>query len=53
MLAPINNDLPSKASICKPIGQENKGAQLLTKMGWTPGFGLGKNLSGISEPVGF
>lgn len=39
------------ASVYKPIGDENKGAKLLAKMGWTPGQGLGKSKTGISEPV--
>ncbi|TNN21291.1 RNA-binding protein [Schistosoma japonicum] len=39
------------ASVYKPIGDENKGAKLLAKMGWTPGQGLGKRKTGISEPI--
>ncbi|VDP55938.1 unnamed protein product [Schistosoma mattheei] len=39
------------ASVYKPIGDENKGAKLLAKMGWTPGQGLGKSKTGISEPI--
>ncbi|CAH8541948.1 unnamed protein product [Heterobilharzia americana] len=33
---------PTPASVYKPIGNENKGAKMLAKMGWTPGQGLGK-----------
>ncbi|CAH8500858.1 unnamed protein product [Schistosoma turkestanicum] len=42
---------PTPASVYKPISDENKGAKLLAKMGWTPGQGLGKSKSGISEPI--
>ncbi|CAH8554962.1 unnamed protein product [Schistosoma rodhaini] len=42
---------PTPASVHKPIGDENKGAKLLAKMGWTPGQGLGKSKTGISEPI--
>nr|CAH8847128.1 unnamed protein product [Trichobilharzia regenti] len=42
---------PTPASVYKPIGDENKGAQMLTKMGWTPGQGLGKSKIGIAEPI--
>ncbi|KAL3310477.1 Angiogenic factor with G patch and FHA domains 1 [Cichlidogyrus casuarinus] len=41
----------NKASVDKPISEDNKGAKLLSKMGWTPGSGLGKNKSGIAEPI--
>ncbi|OON23405.1 g-patch domain protein [Opisthorchis viverrini] len=39
------------SSLSTPIGAENRGAQLLAKMGWKDGEGLGKNRSGIVEPV--
>lgn len=35
------------------ISQENKGFQLLTKMGFRPGAGLGKCEDGPKEPIGF
>ncbi|KAF3923324.1 hypothetical protein ABW21_db0203266 [Orbilia brochopaga] len=33
------------------IGQGNKGYEMLAKMGWTTGTGLGSNRSGILDPV--
>ncbi|VEL36750.1 unnamed protein product [Protopolystoma xenopodis] len=42
---------PPPASLTTPLGEENKGAQLLAKMGWRAGEGLGKDKSGIAEPV--
>ncbi|KAI8466880.1 MAG: hypothetical protein J3K34DRAFT_49449 [Monoraphidium minutum] len=33
------------------LGAGNKGYQLLTRMGWTAGKGLGRNEDGILEPV--
>lgn len=33
------------------IGLENRGNVLLRKMGWTEGQGLGKNASGIAQPI--
>lgn len=38
----------------KPISVENKGFQLLQKMGYKPGSSLGKNTSeqqGLKEPI--
>lgn len=37
--------------IDKKLDKDNKGLQLLTRMGWKEGQGLGKNESGITEPV--
>lgn len=34
-----------------PLTEENRGAKLLSKMGWNPGQGLGKDNRGIVEPV--
>ncbi|XP_012257853.2 G patch domain-containing protein 11 [Athalia rosae] len=34
------------------ITSDNKGYKLLTKMGYTPGQGIGKKESGIAEPIG-
>ncbi|KAF6779040.1 hypothetical protein AHF37_01876 [Paragonimus kellicotti] len=33
------------------LGMENRGAKLMSKMGWSPGQGLGRNASGMVEPV--
>lgn len=33
------------------IGSENKGHQMLAKMGWTEGAGLGASQSGMSAPI--
>ncbi len=34
----------------KPLSEDNKGAKLMRMMGWS-GKGLGKNESGIRDPV--
>lgn len=39
------------ASVHKPIESTNIGLKLLKKMGWSEGTGLGKDSSGITEPV--
>ncbi len=33
------------------IGQENRGFQMLSKMGWQQGKGLGRNKSGMLNPI--
>ncbi|CAO3635218.1 unnamed protein product [Mucor fragilis] len=43
---PIN-----QASLHKPIADDNKGARMLASMGWKKGEGLGKDGSGILDPV--
>lgn len=40
-----------RASVHQPINRDNKGFQLLTKLGWTPDTGLGRRRQGIVEPV--
>ena len=35
----------------RPIKDENKGRQMLEKMGWVEGEGLGKTKTGRTEPV--
>jgi predicted component of type VI protein secretion system len=40
-----------QASVDQSIPSENKGFKLLSKMGWSTGESLGKNDSGIKEPV--
>ncbi len=37
--------------VCSEIGDENKGRQMLEKMGWKRGEGLGKDGAGIKDPV--
>ncbi|XP_064608802.1 angiogenic factor with G patch and FHA domains 1-like [Liolophura sinensis] len=39
------------ASVHKPISAVNKGHKMLEKMGWTEGKSLGKDNTGICEPV--
>jgi len=39
------------ASTETPIASKNKGFQMLAKMGWTKGQGLGKSETAIVEPV--
>lgn len=43
------DDIPS--SVTRPIDSSNKGRQMLEKLGWSTGQGLGKSNSGIVEPV--
>lgn len=38
-------------SVEKPLGSDNIGAKLLKKMGWKEGEGLGRDASGIVEPI--
>ncbi|XP_066501295.1 angiogenic factor with G patch and FHA domains 1 isoform X3 [Hoplias malabaricus] len=40
------------ASLHVEINEENKGRQMLEKMGWKSGEGLGKDGAGITEPIG-
>jgi len=42
---------PTEQPTVNGIGTENKGAQLLQKMGWTEGSGLGKHSQGIVTPI--
>jgi len=42
---------PSAASAHKPISENNLGFKLLKSMGWKEGTGLGKDGTGIKEPV--
>lgn len=47
-----NSKLPTRADVAaKPIGGDNKGAALLTKMGWREGKGLGKSNEGMTEII--
>ncbi|EDV26557.1 uncharacterized protein TRIADDRAFT_16335, partial [Trichoplax adhaerens] len=51
----IGSDFPhalqTSSSVKKPIEKSNKGHKLLEKMGWSAGQGLGRNNTGISQPV--
>lgn len=40
-----------QASVNQSISSENKGFKMLSKMGWSEGGAIGKNDSGIKEPV--
>ncbi|XP_049322483.1 angiogenic factor with G patch and FHA domains 1 isoform X2 [Astyanax mexicanus] len=46
----FRDDAP--ASLHVAINEENKGRQMLEKMGWKSGEGLGKDGAGITEPIG-
>ncbi|XP_014669018.1 PREDICTED: angiogenic factor with G patch and FHA domains 1-like [Priapulus caudatus] len=39
------------ASVNRAISSENPGFKMLKKMGWSEGQSLGKNMTGITEPV--
>ncbi|KAL0146150.1 C2H2-type zinc finger transcription factor [Mucor lusitanicus] len=41
----------NQASMYTPIADDNKGARMLASMGWKKGEGLGKDGSGILDPV--
>lgn len=41
----------SSARVEKPLSSDNVGAQLLKKMGWREGEGLGAASTGITEPI--
>eukprot|EP00959_Pyramimonas_sp_CCMP1952_P027309 574112-Pyramimonas_sp.AAC.1 len=43
--------IESIASLDKSIAPQNKGYQMLLRMGWKEGGGLGPNQKGITEPV--
>ncbi|KAI7876764.1 G-patch-domain-containing protein [Lichtheimia hyalospora FSU 10163] len=38
-------------SLNKPLNDDNKGARMLQQMGWKRGEGLGKDASGIVDPI--
>ncbi|KAG5677819.1 hypothetical protein PVAND_007546 [Polypedilum vanderplanki] len=46
-----DNEKTIQASVDQSISSENKGFKLLSKMGWNTGESLGKNDTGIKEPV--
>lgn len=45
---PLFHFLPAP---CRPISAENVGRQMLEKMGWSEGEGLGREGAGRREPV--
>ena len=47
----LQPQMKEKSSIVKSISTENKGHQMMQKMGWKVGEGLGKESSGIREPI--
>lgn len=40
-----------RSSVTKMISEKNKGHQMMQKMGWKSGEGLGKERKGIKEPI--
>ncbi|KAI9270841.1 hypothetical protein BY458DRAFT_509914 [Sporodiniella umbellata] len=49
-----NSRIPAhipNAALEKPISDDNKGAQMLLNMGWRKGEGLGRDRSGMVDPV--
>ena len=47
----LQSQMEDKSSVRKMISVENKGHQMMQKMGWRFGEGLGKEKSGIKEPI--
>ncbi|KAK3731469.1 hypothetical protein QZH41_013644 [Actinostola sp. cb2023] len=52
----VGSDVPNQpdaapASVHRPIGYDNKGRKMMENMGWKDGEGLGKESSGLKEPV--
>lgn len=46
-----NHYCASWVGVCREISDKNKGRQMLERMGWKTGEGLGKDGGGITEPV--
>ena len=43
---------PPPPPVHRPLSGENRGHKMLVKMGWQEGQGLGKDNTGVAEPVG-
>jgi len=46
-----NKDWAIVGGSAKPLGSENRGSAMMEKMGWSKGTGLGRERSGILEPI--
>ncbi|XP_066996909.2 angiogenic factor with G patch and FHA domains 1 isoform X2 [Anabrus simplex] len=46
-----HSEKTASSSVYEPIAPDNKGFKLMSKMGWSPGHGLGKDSTGCTEPI--
>lgn len=47
----VPNAKTEASSTSVPISKKNKGFKMLEKLGWSQGQGIGKDASGMSEPI--